>query len=139
MKVDDVRADRHDFSDEFVADDHRNGNRAACPLVPFVYVDVGSTYAGAADTNEDVINADRGFGNIGEPEAFFGARFNEGLHRENRNGSGEEVELEVRALLRLVQRRQEFLLNFRIDGSQFPRLDLPQFCDLCQRKDGLRH
>ena len=71
----------NDFANELMADHHRRTNGASCPFVPFIDVDVRPADARAANTNQDVIDAHRGVGDVREPEAFLRARFNEGLHR----------------------------------------------------------
>ena len=53
-----ICSNRRDLADEFVADDHRNGNCASRPFVPFIDVNIGSADAGAVDANQDVVDAD---------------------------------------------------------------------------------
>src|SRR5439155_12457013 len=44
-EIRDVRSDGNYFTDEFVADDHRDGDGALRPGIPVVDVEVGAAYA----------------------------------------------------------------------------------------------
>ena len=81
MKIVDVRSDRDNLADELVPDRHRNGNRVARPLVPFVNVHVGAANSGVGDSNQDVVDADRRFGYIFEPQSGRRPAFYEGFQR----------------------------------------------------------
>ena len=72
-KVVNVRPDRNDFTNELVADGHGNGNCPLRPLVPVVDVNIRAANAGPQHSDEHVVDADSGFGNVLEPEAVFRA------------------------------------------------------------------
>src|SRR2546423_13678052 len=46
MKIGDIRADRYNFSDKFMPDDHRHRNGRPGPIVPFIYMQISSANAG---------------------------------------------------------------------------------------------
>src|SRR5688572_6982859 len=80
LEVVDVGSHAHDLAHELMADDHRNRNGALRPLVPVIDVNVRSADARTGNANKNVVNADGGFGDVLQPQAFPGARFNEGFH-----------------------------------------------------------
>ena len=57
VEVAHVRPDRDDLADELVADRHRHRDRLLRPGVPLVDVQVGAADAGAADADQDVVDA----------------------------------------------------------------------------------
>ena len=75
-----IFADVDDFADEFVADHHGHGNGFLRPGVPLVNVQVGAADAGAVHADEDIIDPALRIGDILQPEAGFGFRFDEGFH-----------------------------------------------------------
>ena len=80
LEVADVRAEADDLADELVPDDHRHGNRLARPLVPVVDVEIGAADPRLPDADQDVVDPDVRLGNVLEPEAFGGLRFDERPH-----------------------------------------------------------
>ncbi len=56
--IGDVAPDLDDFSDEFVADDERDGDGGSRPIVPLVDMEVGSTDSAKGYANFYVINTD---------------------------------------------------------------------------------
>ena len=80
FEVVDVGADLGDFADEFVADDEGDGDGFLRPGVPVVDVEVGAADAGLEDADFDVVDAGFGFGDVLEPETFFGVRLDQGFH-----------------------------------------------------------
>ena len=80
LEVVDVGADLGDLADEFVADDEGDGDGLLRPGVPVVDVEVGAADAGLEDADLDVVDAGFGFGDVFEPETFFGARLDQGFH-----------------------------------------------------------
>ena len=85
VKIVDVGADFHDLADELMADRHRHGNGALRPFVPVVDVNIGAADAGAPYPDQNVVDADGGFGNLFEPQARLALAlyecFHEGLSR----------------------------------------------------------
>src|SRR5581483_5853009 len=67
MKIGDVRADRNDLADEFMADNHGHWNGRLGPRVPVINVEIGAANAGEQHADFDVINADLRLGHIFEP------------------------------------------------------------------------
>src|SRR5580693_4301013 len=80
LEVGDVGADGRKFADELMADDHGNGYGLLGPLVPLINMDIGAADSGAADADEDVVDAVFGLGNVLEPEAALRARLDESSH-----------------------------------------------------------
>src|SRR5438105_3236032 len=64
-----IGADLSDLADKLVPDDHRRGDGALGPIVPFVNVQVGAANPGAVHMNEDVVDSGLRLGNLFEPEA----------------------------------------------------------------------
>src|SRR5277367_6407611 len=67
IKVVDVRSDLDDLSDKFMSDGHRHRNGLLCPLVPLIYVNVGSADTGVAHADQHVVDADGGFCDVFQP------------------------------------------------------------------------
>src|ERR1700722_759009 len=84
MKVIDVGADFNHLAHEFVADCERDLDGGTCPGIPIVNMNVGAADAGAEDANENVVDADGGFGYILEPQPFFGMSLDQSLHENYR-------------------------------------------------------
>ncbi len=80
LEVVDVGADLGDLADEFVTDDEGDGDGFLRPGVPVVDVEVGAADAGLEDANLDVVDAGFRFGDVREPETFFGVRLDQGFH-----------------------------------------------------------
>src|SRR5579884_2401678 len=80
VEVGNVGADLSDFADELMADDHRDWNGFARPVVPFPDVDIGAANAGAPDTDKHVVDADFRPRHILEPQSRFRFALDEGLH-----------------------------------------------------------
>ena len=83
MKVVHVGSDGNDLADEFVPDGQRYFDGPSSPLVPIVDMHIGPADARSEDTNENVVDADSRLGDIAQPEAFFGAVFDESFHKVN--------------------------------------------------------
>jgi hypothetical protein len=66
--IGDVAPDLDDFSDEFVADDERDGDGGLRPIVPLVDMEVGSADSSKRYANFYVINADFRLRNFLQPE-----------------------------------------------------------------------
>src|SRR5690242_11153709 len=81
MKINYVRADSDDFADKLVANCHRNRDRGARPIVPVVDVDIGAANSRVRDADQNVVDADSGFGDIFEPQSWRGLAFDQGLQR----------------------------------------------------------
>ena len=60
--------------------DHRHRDRLLRPGVPRVDVEVGAADAGLAHADQDVVDPDLRLGDVLEPEARLGPRFDERLH-----------------------------------------------------------
>src|SRR5579875_3727129 len=71
FKIRDVRADFRNLADKFVADHEGNGNGLLCPLVPFVDVQIGPADSGQQHTDQNIVDADRGFWYFFNPQAVF--------------------------------------------------------------------
>ena len=69
LEVVDVGADLDDLADELVADHQRHRDRRLRPGVPGVDMEVGAADAGLLDPDQDVVDADRGLGNVAQGEA----------------------------------------------------------------------
>ena len=69
MKIVDVRPDIDNLPHKFMTDDHGDWNRLTGPLVPIEDMNVCTADARPQDTDEDIVDADRGLGNILQPEA----------------------------------------------------------------------
>ena len=67
----DVGPDLDDLADELMADHHRHRNGLLGPGIPLVDVQIGAADAGAEHLDEHVVDADRGPGNVLEPQADF--------------------------------------------------------------------
>jgi len=80
IKVDDVRSNGDNLPNEFVADDHGNGDRPACPVIPFIDMDVCAADACSRYPNQDVVDSYGRFGDILEPETFSCTGFYECFH-----------------------------------------------------------
>ena len=80
MKIVDVAADRLDAPDELVPGDHRHGDGLLRPSVPIVDVNVRAADRVLQDADEHVVLANLGAGDFFEPEAGFGAAFDQGAH-----------------------------------------------------------
>src|SRR5580704_8788363 len=68
-----VRSDLDNLSDKLMPDGHRHRDRLLCPLVPLVYVNVGSADTRVAQADQHVIDADGGFCDVFQPQAAFRA------------------------------------------------------------------
>src|SRR5262249_9783360 len=55
MEIGNVRPDRDDLADKFVAYDHRHWDRLFRPIIPVVNVKIGSADAGAVDLDQNVV------------------------------------------------------------------------------------
>src|ERR1700728_4098781 len=88
MKIVDVGADGDDLSYKLMADGHGYLDRPLCPFIPLEDVDVRSTDSGLKHTNQDVINPDRWFGNVFEPEAAFCSTLDQRFHGTLRPQTG---------------------------------------------------
>ena len=80
MEIVDVAADGLDAPDEFVARDHRDRDGLLRPGIPVVDVYVRAADGVLEHPDEHVVHADLGQRDFFEPEAGFGAAFNEGVH-----------------------------------------------------------
>ena len=80
IEVVDVRADLDNFTDELMSDRHRYRNGLTRPVVPLIDVNVGPTDPCAQDANTDIVDSNCGFGNVLQPKAGLGVRFNKCLH-----------------------------------------------------------
>ena len=67
MKVIHIRADCDDLPDKLMTNDQRNGNRLLRPLIPVEDVNVSAADAGSQDPDQDIIDSDRGFGDVLQP------------------------------------------------------------------------
>ena len=81
IKIRDIGSDLDDLAHELVTHHHRDGDRFAGPIVPFIDVNVGAADAGPVDLDQDVIDADLRLGNFFEPKTFFRFTFDKCLHR----------------------------------------------------------
>ncbi len=63
-----------------MANRHGYGDGGACPLVPFVDVEIGAADAGVSDADEDVVNADGRLRDVEEGEAGRAVGFDESFH-----------------------------------------------------------
>jgi hypothetical protein len=79
MKINYIRPDLDNFSDKLVANGHRNRNGGARPIVPVVDVDIGAADSRVRDADQNVVDADRGFGDIFEPQSGRVLAFDQGL------------------------------------------------------------
>src|SRR5882757_2841948 len=79
-KVFHVRTDFDDFADELMSDNHRHGNGFFGPFIPLVDVDIGAANASAVDLDQNVVDADFGFGNVFEPKTGFRFPFYKSFH-----------------------------------------------------------
>ena len=79
-EIRDVRSDGNYFTDEFVADDHRDGDGALRPGIPVVDVEVGAANAGAVHPNQDVIDACARRRHFLEPQTGARLPFDQGFH-----------------------------------------------------------
>ena len=84
MKIDDIGADVSDLADEFMADRHGHGDGLLGPGIPIVDMHVRAADASAVDADQNVIDADGGLGDVFEPQAGLGVRFDECFHRVSR-------------------------------------------------------
>src|SRR5205085_7413730 len=75
MKINHVGANSDDFSDEFVSNRHRNWDGGARPIVPVVDVDVSAADSCVSDADQNVVDANGGFGDIFEPQSRRGLAF----------------------------------------------------------------
>ena len=80
MKIVDVGTDGDYFANEFMTDDQGHGDGALGPFVPVMNVQVGAADASAENADENIVNADFGFGDVFDPEAGFGFAFDESFH-----------------------------------------------------------
>src|SRR5207253_1310023 len=60
----------HNFAHEFVADHHGNRDGALCPFIPVINVQIRSANPCAPHLNEYIVDANRGFGNVFQPESW---------------------------------------------------------------------
>ena len=67
--IGDEAADLHDVAGEFMADHDGWLHAAACPVIPFEYVNVGSADSRAAHADEHFVVSDSGFGDVAENES----------------------------------------------------------------------
>src|SRR5256885_14869703 len=80
IEIGDVGASFDNFAHKFMAHDHRHGDGAGSPVIPFVNVQISAANAGPMDTDEDVVDANSGLRNVFEPEAGLRFIFNERFH-----------------------------------------------------------
>src|SRR5690242_5028794 len=80
MKVVDVGSGGDDLAHELMPDRHGNRNRRASPLIPLINVQIRSADSGVRDTNQNVIDSNRRFGYIFEPQARRILRLHQSLH-----------------------------------------------------------
>jgi hypothetical protein len=59
--------------------DHGDGNRFLSPVIPVVYVEVGSADSGFVDSDENIIDSRFWLGNVLQPKAGLGVLFDEGF------------------------------------------------------------
>ena len=83
MKVRDVRADFHDFPDKLVPDRHRDRNRLLSPRVPFINVHIRATDPRLLDPDQDIVDADRRFRDVFQPQSDRRVTFDESFHETN--------------------------------------------------------
>jgi len=84
MEIDHIRADGRDLPDEFMADRHGNRDGLLCPGIPVVDVHVRAADSGTVDTDENVVDAESGLGDVFEPQAGRGVRFDKCFHEGSR-------------------------------------------------------
>src|SRR6202034_4091146 len=80
VKVVYVRANIYDLASKLVPNCHRDRNRCARPLVPFIYMEVGAANTGMADPDENVIDPDRRLWYIFQPKTRLTFTFHQSLH-----------------------------------------------------------
>ena len=84
MEIVDIGAHFHYFAHEFGPDGEEDLNGCACLGIPTLNMNADPADAGAEDEDENVVDADGGFGNIFEPQPFFGTSFDQSLHEDSR-------------------------------------------------------
>jgi hypothetical protein len=84
MKVHDVGANFRDLADEFVSDNHGDGDCLLCPIVPLIDMDVCPTDSRPVNLDQDIIDSDGRLGDVFEPEAGFRFTFDKSFHFETR-------------------------------------------------------
>jgi len=79
-EVVDVAADLNDPPDELVSDGHGHTDGLLCPGVPVVDVHVRAADRGLDHLDQDVVDADPGYGNLFQPQTLFGLALDERFH-----------------------------------------------------------
>jgi hypothetical protein len=79
-EVFDVRTDLDDRADEFVADDHRNGDCFLSPGVPVVNVQIGSADSGFLNFDQAIVDSDLRKWDILKFESYVSAMFHQCFH-----------------------------------------------------------
>ena len=74
-EVGDIRADFDNLADKLMPNDQRHRNGLLRPRIPVVDMQVRSADARALDTDQNVIDADTGLGNLFQPQARLGPCF----------------------------------------------------------------
>ena len=96
MEVVDIGADRDDLPYKLMADHQGNRDCPLRPRVPVVDVNVCAADSGPENAHEDVVDADRRFGDVLQPQPLFGAGFDEGFHGSiSRSGALSETHAEL--------------------------------------------
>ena len=76
----DIRPYSDNLTDKFVPDGHRHFDGLLRPFIPFVDMNIGSADSRVADANQHVVDADRRFRNVFQPEAPFRPALDQCLH-----------------------------------------------------------
>ena len=80
-EIADGAADLIDDADEFVSDDHGDGDRLLSPRVPVIDVDVGPADRSLLDPDENIVRSHFGDRHFFQAKSRFGPPFYECLHR----------------------------------------------------------
>jgi hypothetical protein len=79
-KVVNIIADRYNFTDKFMADDHGDRNGLLGPSVPFVDMQVGPADSSAIDADQHIVDTVLGNRDLFQPQAGLRMAFDQGLH-----------------------------------------------------------
>jgi hypothetical protein len=79
-KIADVRSHLNDFADKFMTDGHWYGDGALRPIVPAVDMNIGAANARAPDADQNIVDANGGFGDLFEPQTGLALALYKGFH-----------------------------------------------------------
>src|SRR4051794_16604306 len=80
VKIGDVGAGLHYFTNELMTNHHGHRNGFPRPFIPFENVNVGAANSGAVNANQHVVDADGGLRNIFQPQSRLALALGQRLH-----------------------------------------------------------